>query len=261
MATRIGLIVIGDEILSGKRQDKHVSALIERLQVRGLKLAWVRILGDDRELLVSELKSSFATDDIVFCCGGIGSTPDDHTRQAVAQALGLPLHMHPQAKALIEERARDTNMPVTDIRLRMAEFAQGSEIIPNPYNKIAGFFIKRHYFVPGFPVMAHPMFEWVLDNCLTHLHFTQVEKSLAMRVFGTFEAMLTEDMEAIETEFPGVTVFSLPHVGDNTLPKHIELGVKATGLDFCVLLSPAFEALQARVVAKGAAFEVLSPKA
>lgn len=261
MGTRIGLIVVGDEILSGKRQDKHVGALIERLQVRGLKLAWVRILGDDRALLVSELRNSFASDDIVFCCGGIGSTPDDHTRQAAAEALNLPLHVHPQAQALIEERARDTNMPMTDIRLRMAEFAEGSDLIPNPYNKIAGFSIRRHYFVPGFPVMAHPMFEWVLDTQLKHLHFTQVEKSLAMRVFGTFEAMLTLDMEAIEAEFQGVTVFSLPHVGDNTLPKHIELGVKATGADHCALLEAAFAALQARVSAKGITFETLSPKA
>jgi molybdopterin-biosynthesis enzyme MoeA-like protein len=257
MATRIGLIVVGDEILSGKRQDKHVPALIEKLSARGMKLAWCRLLGDDRPLLVEELKRSFASEDIVFCCGGIGGTPDDHTRQAAAEALSLPLAIQPQARGFIEERARETGREVTDIMLRMAEFPQGAGIIPNPFNRIAGFSVEQHYFVPGFPVMAHPMFDWVLDTVLQHLHFTQLEKALAMRVFGAFEAMLTDDMEAVEAQFPGVTVFSLPHVGDNTLPRHIELGAKATGAA-ADLVEPAFDTLKARVLAKGAQFELLA---
>lgn len=257
MATRIGLIVIGDEILSGKRQDKHVAALIDKLSARGLKLSWCRLLGDDRPYLVEELRRTFSSGDIVFSCGGIGGTPDDHTRQAAAEALELPLAIHAQARGFIEERARETGREVTDIMLRMAEFPAGSEIIPNPFNRIAGFSIRNHYFVPGFPVMAHPMFDWVLDERLAHLHFTQLEKSIAMRVFRAYEAMLTEDMEAIEAQFPGVTVYSLPHVGDDTLARHIELGVKATGPGLAALVSPAFDALKARVLAKGAEIALL----
>ena len=258
MGTRIGLIVVGDEILSGRRQDKHVPVLIEKLTARGLKLAWCRMLGDDRPLLVDELKRTFASGDIVFSCGGIGGTPDDHTRQAAAEALGLPLHIHPQARGFIEERAKETGREVTDVILRMAEFPEGSDIIPNPYNRIAGFSIRNHYFVPGFPVMAHPMFDWVLDEKLKHLHFTQLEKALSMHVFGGYEALLTPDMEAVEAQFPGVTVFSLPHVGDDKLPRHIELGAKSTGSDAASKVDAAFAALQKRVLAHGLRYEVLA---
>lgn len=257
MATRIGLIVVGDEILSGRRQDGHVPALIRKLTDRGLKLSWCRLLGDDRPLLVDELKRSFASGDIVFSCGGIGGTPDDHTRQAAAEALGLPLAIHPQARGFIEERAREAQREVNDIILRMAEFPEGSDIIPNPFNRIAGFSIRNHYFVPGFPVMAHPMFDWVLDTHLRHLHFTQLEKVQSMHVFGGYEALLTPDMEAVEADCPGVTVFSLPHVGDDRLPKHIELGVKSTGPDADVRVAAAFEQLKSKVAARDLRYEVL----
>ena len=91
----IGLIIIGDEILSGKREDKHFAKVVELLGARGLQLSWARYLGDDRNRLTRALVDSFASDDVVFSCGGIGATPDDHTRQAAAAALGVSLALHP----------------------------------------------------------------------------------------------------------------------------------------------------------------------
>jgi len=99
---RIGALIIGDEILSGKRQDKHLSHLIAALAARGLRLAWARYEGDDRARLAAVLRDSFAHGDVVFSFGGVGATPDDHTRQAAAAALGLPLVRHPEAVAAIE---------------------------------------------------------------------------------------------------------------------------------------------------------------
>ena len=96
-----GLIIIGDEILSGKRQDKHFAKVRELLAERALKLAWVQYLPDDRSRLIAALRHSFAGDDIVFSCGGIGATPDDHTRQSAAAALDVPLLLHPQARDLV----------------------------------------------------------------------------------------------------------------------------------------------------------------
>jgi molybdopterin-biosynthesis enzyme MoeA-like protein len=98
----IGLIIIGDEILSGKRADKHFAKMIELLAVRGLQLAWAEYLGDEPARITSVLKRTLAGDDIVFCCGGIGATPDDHTRQCAAAALGVPLVLHPEAKTRIQ---------------------------------------------------------------------------------------------------------------------------------------------------------------
>ncbi|HVK95181.1 MAG TPA: molybdopterin-binding protein [Noviherbaspirillum sp.] len=237
----IGLIIIGDEILSGKRADKHFPKVVELLTARGLQLSWAEYAGDDRERITSVLRRTFASNDIVFCCGGIGATPDDHTRQCAAAALDVPLMLHPEAKLKIEERiadvARETGLtpdyavPENLHRLKMGEFPQGAAIIPNPYNKIPGFSICHgkggaHYFMPGFPVMAWPMIEWVLDTHYSHLFSRAPRLEKAVLVFEMAESTLTPLMEAIEVDFPLVKVFSLPSVGDATIRRHIELGVK-----------------------------------
>ncbi len=144
-----GLIIVGDEILSGKRADKHLPKVIELLAARGLRLDWAEYVGDDPARITAALRRALASGDVVFCTGGIGATPDDHTRQCAAAALGVPLALHPEAKALIEERmqdvAREKGEPYepdradNQHRLNMGVFPQGARIIPNPYNKIPGF--------------------------------------------------------------------------------------------------------------------------
>src|SRR5512141_3068412 len=130
----IGALIIGDEILSGKRQDKHLPHLIDTLRARGLTLSWARIEGDNRGRLTAVLRESFARGDIVFSFGGVGATPDDHTRQAAAGALGVGLVRHPDAVALLEQQFGAAAYPN---RVLMAEFPVGSEIIPNPVNRVA----------------------------------------------------------------------------------------------------------------------------
>ena len=152
----IGAIIVGDEILSGRRQDKHLSKLIELLAVRGLRLSWARYVGDDGERLTRALSESFAGRDLVFSFGGIGATPDDRTRQSAAAALQVELALHADAEREIRAQF---GSDVTPHRLQMGVFPVGSEIIPNPYNRIPGFSIANHFFVPGFPVMAWPMVE------------------------------------------------------------------------------------------------------
>lgn len=237
----IGLFIIGDEILSGKRQDKHLPKVIELLAQRGLALSWVRFLGDDRAALTAALRDTLASDHLVFSCGGIGATPDDHTRQAAAAALGAKLVLHPEAQALIEGRMRETAQaqglpfePDRDDhrqRLQMGVFPEGAEIIPNPYNRIPGFRCLGHggaqlHFVPGFPVMAWPMIEWVLDTHYPHWQQRHRTEERSVIVFGAIEAVLTPLMEAIEAAHPGVKVFSLPSVDHPEHGRHIELGVK-----------------------------------
>jgi molybdopterin-biosynthesis enzyme MoeA-like protein len=236
----IGLLVIGDEILSGKRADKHLPKVIELLAARGLQLAWARFVGDDPVRITAELGEAFASLDLVFSCGGIGATPDDHTRQCAAAALGVALELHPEAAALVVERMRDVareqGQPFDPERadnrhrLNMAVFPAGAEIIPNSYNKIAGFAVRSGpggvFFVPGFPVMAWPMIEWVLDTHFRHLHVALAVRERSVIVFGGMEAALTPLMEAVEREFAGVKVFSLPSVDHPELGRHIELGVK-----------------------------------
>jgi molybdopterin-biosynthesis enzyme MoeA-like protein len=232
----IGLIIIGDEILSGRRTDQHFPKMVQLLAARGLQLGWAEILGDDPARITATLKRTFASDDIVFCCGGIGATPDDHTRQAAADALGLPLRLHEQGKRNIEQRILQMGQEAgqtVDLhsaenlhRLKMAEFAEGAALIPNPYNNIAGFALRQHYFVPGFPVMAWPMIEWALDTHYAELFNREPRIERAVLVFETAESAITPLMVALEAQFPRVKVFSLPSVGDAHTRRHIELGVK-----------------------------------
>lgn len=222
-----GLIVIGDEILSGKRQDRHFARVREILAARGLRLAWAGYLGDDPARIAETLARTFAGDDIVFSTGGIGATPDDHTRAAAAQALGVPLLLHPEASELIAGRMRELGLPLNRERLAMGEFPHGAEIVPNPFNRIPGFSLRRHYFVPGFPAMAWPMIEWVLDTHYAHLFGSGIEAERALTACGLSEAALTPLMAEIEAKWPGVKVFSLPHMDEATrLAYRIELGVK-----------------------------------
>ncbi|GBU14907.1 damage-inducible protein [Polaromonas sp.] len=265
MTQHFGLIIIGDEILSGKRADKHLPKVIELLAQRGLSLSYVEYVGDDPARITATLARAFTaareSGDVVFSTGGIGATPDDHTRQCAALALGVELVLHPEAKALIEERMRDTAIeqgvvfePHRDDnlhRLNMGVFPVGAQIIPNPYNKIPGFscFVECEgkdgqrlggvHFVPGFPVMAWPMLEWVLDQHYAFLHQASPSIEKSVIVPGAIEAVLTPLMLAIEARFIDVKVFSLPSVDHPEFGRHIELGVKGAP----AAVEPAYAAL------------------
>ena len=218
-----GAFIIGDELLVGKRQDKHLPFLIEALAKRGLRLSWAHYLGDEPELITDALARSFASSDIVFSFGGIGATPDDHTRQCAAAALGVGLRLHPEAEREIRGRFGAETTPA---RLQMGEFPEGSNIIPNPFNRIPGFAFRGHHFVPGFPQMAWPMVEWVLDTKYRALFDRQKWSEASILVYEAGESQLIPAMEAVGKEFPGVKVFSLPSMGDDGSRRHVELGVR-----------------------------------
>jgi molybdopterin-biosynthesis enzyme MoeA-like protein len=236
MSRSFGLIVVGDEILSGKRIDKHMPKVIELLAARGLELGWAEYVGDVPVRITAALGRAFASGDIVFSTGGIGATPDDHTRQCAAAALGVPLALHPEAEALIRERMQDTareqgtvyepDRPDNVHRLNMGVFPLGANIIPNTYNKIPGFSIGDVHFVPGFPVMAWPMIESVLDGRYAGLFARGRAAEKSVIVYGAMEATLTPLMQAVERDHPGIKVFSLPSVDHPQHGRHIELGVK-----------------------------------
>ena len=235
-----GLIIIGDEILSGKRADKHLAQGIRILGERGLQVAYAHYVGDDPDRITATLSAAFASGDVVFSFGGIGATPDDHTRQCAARALGREMALHPEARDLIYERmqdiARENGQPYepdredNQHRLQMGVFPLGARIIPNPYNKIAGFTCQGGaggavHFVPGFPVMAWPMVEWVLDTHYRHCFHPGARLEKSVIVMGAMEATLTPLMVDIESRH-SVKVFSLPSVDHPEYGRHIELGVK-----------------------------------
>jgi len=231
MIPNIGIYIIGDEILSGKRQDKHLSKVIELLSARGLQLAWANYLGDIPEQITSSLKASMARGDIVFSFGGIGATPDDFTRQCAADAVGVPIERHAGAVVEIEAQYGENAYPK---RVLMADFPKGCDLIPNPVNRVAGFSMNQHYFVPGFPEMSHPMVEWVLETYYSHLFHKQdyIEKSILVMDAG--ESNLIDLMNAILAKYPSLKLFSLPKLDSR---RTIELGVKGAKNEVDLALS------------------------
>lgn len=217
---RIGLVLIGDELLSGKRQDAHLPWMIQALHARRLELGWVRMAGDDEDQLAELFSQTMATDDLVFSCGGIGATPDDRTRQAVARACGQPIERHPEGAALIEARYGEQAYPQ---RIHMAYFPAGAELIPNPVNQVSGFSVGHHHFVPGFPNMAHPMIEWVLDTKYGQLSPAEGAVEYGLRVHHVPESELVGLLQNLLDAHPGLRVSSLP---DSNNRRYVELSVR-----------------------------------
>ncbi|NJD23943.1 MAG: competence/damage-inducible protein A [Betaproteobacteria bacterium] len=247
MTRPFGLIVIGDEILSGKRQDKHFARVAELFGQRGLRLSWVEYLGDDRERLTATFQRTMAAGDVVFSCGGIGNTPDDHTRQAVAAALGVGLELHPEAYE--ELKIRFAGEEITDQRRLLVTFPAGVRMIPNPFNRIAGFMANDHYFVPGFPQMAHPMIEWALDTFHRDDFLPvagSVEKAFLLTGPSAYESALLDLMERIVADYPSLRLFSLPSLAGKER-RHLELGVEGTP----ALVDRAMAEIRAEVERRG----------
>ncbi|MBF0192880.1 MAG: competence/damage-inducible protein A [Magnetococcales bacterium] len=239
-----GLMVIGDEILSGRRQDAHLTHVIGRLRERGLELAWARFVGDDAAALIRHFTQTLAEGRPVFCFGGIGSTPDDRTRQCLAKAAGVPLIRHPDAVREIEARFGDAAWP---IRVLMADWPQGSEMVPSPVNRIPGFHFRDHFALPGFPELAWPMLDWVLEH-----HFPpsrSPERLRCLRIDGVGESRVVLPMRRVVERFPQVRCASLPRLGADA---HILLSVRGRGLD----VDAAFDGLGAELTADGIVWRV-----
>ncbi|MDI6746029.1 MAG: molybdopterin-binding protein [Rhodocyclaceae bacterium] len=248
-----GAIIIGDEIMRGKRQDKHFARLIEIFAApeRGLRLSWAQYLGDERPRLVEVLRRTLAAGDVVFCFGGIGVTPDDHTRQAAALAAGVPLELNADAEREIRARMAEIGQPVTPARLELGTVPRGSRIIPNPFNRIPGFSLGDHHFLPGFPQMSWPMAEWVLDTYYRDDFGQLSEAEAAILVWEGLEGVMLDLMHQVEADFSGISVFSLPTLGSESVRHHVELGVRGTPAQ----VAPAIAVLRSGVIALGYACE------
>lgn len=241
-----GAIIIGDEILSGKRVDRHFEKIVSLLAERGLRLSWAEYLGDERSRIAAALKRTFESGDVVFSFGGIGNTPDDQTRQAAAEALGVELVLHPDAEREIRARFGDD---VNDVRLLLGTFPRGVDIVPNPFNRIAGFCVRDHYFLPGFPQMAHPMAAWALDTFYPYLFnlSPKIDKAFLLTGPTAYESALLDLMESIVADYPTLRLFSLPSVGSDGVRRHLELGVEGEE----VLVDQAMEVIRQEVERRG----------
>ena len=152
------LVVIGDEILSGRTQDKNVAQLASWLNVQGIRLAEVRVVPDVESAIVEAVNALRARNDYLFTTGGIGPTHDDITVDAIAAALGVPVVVHPEARAVLE-RYYETRGGLTEARLRMARVPDGAELIPNRISGAPGIRWGNLFILAGVPHITAGMLD------------------------------------------------------------------------------------------------------
>ena len=154
-----GLVIIGDEILSGRTHDKNIAQIASWLQVQGIRLAEVRVVPDVMERIVEAVNALREGNDYLFTTGGIGPTHDDITVDAVAQALGVNVVVHPQARAILEKYYADKPGGLTDERLRMARVPEGADLIPNRMSGAPGIKIGNVHLMAGVPHITAGMLD------------------------------------------------------------------------------------------------------
>lgn len=207
---------------------------------RQQELAYVQVLPDEPDLLRLQIAWAIARPEPFVCCGGIGGTPDDHTRQCVAAATEVPLVAHPEGVAILHRRfGPDANRG----RMCMVDFPEGADLIPNPVNEIPGFSFRSGHFVPGFPNMAEPMIAWVLD-----VYYATGAETVAhsLHLPSGREGDLHDLMEDFVAAHPEVGFSSLPRYAEGV--PSIVLGVKGEAVPAAAALADLKRRLDDRSV-------------
>jgi molybdenum cofactor synthesis domain-containing protein len=203
------LVVIGDEILSGRTQDKNVAQAAAWLNDQGIRLAEVRIVPDDSGRIGEAVNALRAVHDYVFTTGGIGPTHDDITIDAIAAAFGVPVVLHPQAQAILEDYYRGRPGGLTDARLRMARVPEGAELIPNPSSGAPGVRMGNVYIMAGVPNIAGSMLAALTGKLEGGRPIVSV--TVGARAPESDVADLLRETEAAH---PGVAIGSYPFIKD-----------------------------------------------
>ena len=202
MATRVGIVILGDEVLKGEIREANLAYMIPLLAEWGAETALCAILPDDIHVVVRHLRRFREEVDLLVLTGGIGPTPDDITREAVAEVAGVPLIVHPEAKAALEARPYKGANP--EYRMLMAQVPQGATLIPNPLSPAPGFYIDRMAIFPGVPRMLQAMFEWVRPMVSGRRRSRVILYSMAPE--SSYAGIMKEAM----TAFPDIGIGSYP---------------------------------------------------
>lgn len=198
------VIIIGNEILSGRTQDTNTPWIAEKLNERGITLSEARVIPDIKSKIAGTVNAMRAEFDYIFTTGGIGPTHDDITAESIAEAFGVPLETHPDAYKVLEAHYGAADL--TPARLRMALIPAGARLIPNPVSAAPGFIIENVHVMAGVPRIMQAM----LDNVLNNLEGGEPLLSNTITCEMP-ESELADDMTALQEKFPDVLIGSYPH--------------------------------------------------
>ena len=203
------LAVIGDEILSGRTQDKNIAQVATWLNQQGIRLAEVRVVPDDPRRIADAVNALRNAHDYLFTTGGIGPTHDDITVDSIAAAFGVPVVVHPQARRILEDYYAGRGIELTEARLRMARVPQGAELIANPSSGAPGVKIDNVYILAGVPQIAASMLE-ALSGAL------EGGRPMVSVTVGAFsaESDVADLLRETEAAHAGVAIGSYPFFKD-----------------------------------------------
>jgi molybdenum cofactor synthesis domain-containing protein len=241
-----GLLVIGDEILSGRTQDRNVAQVATWLNVQGIRLAEVRVVGDDLSHIGAAVNALRGSYDYLFTTGGIGPTHDDITVDAIAAALGVDVVVHPKARAALEAYY-ESRGGITEARLRMARVPDGAELIDNPMSGAPGIRLGNIFILAGVPYIAGLMLE-ALSGQL------EGGKPLLSVTIGCWapESEVADVLREAEAANPGCQIGSYPFFREGKVGANFVIrGVEAASIQACRAdLAARLEAAGRKVVAE-----------
>jgi len=236
------IIVIGDEILSGRTKDRNIGWLAEQLNAQGIQLREARIIPDVRDVIIDTVKAMSAAYDLVFTSGGIGPTHDDITTECIASAFGRKVIRHPEAEARLIAHYENTDIEFNAARQKMADIPEGAALIDNPLSAAPGFILGNVHVFAGVPSILQAMFEGLRDNLPGGVAMTRLTVQCAIG-----EGSIATVMESVQAAHQGVSIGSYPWFK----PGRFGTAAVVSGLDPDVTHAAA-EALAAGVRAIGA---------
>jgi molybdenum cofactor synthesis domain-containing protein len=213
-----GLLVIGDEILSGRTKDVNIGATADFCTDLGIELKEVRVVSDETDEIVAAINALRARYTYVFTTGGIGPTHDDITADAVAKAFGVALPINAQAREMLESRWRQTGTEVNEARLRMARIPEGADLIVNSVSAAPGFRIGNVHVMAGVPVIMRAMLEALVPTLRGGKKVMSVTVKAALG-----EGTVGGPLGALQDQYPDVKMGSYPQMGHDRIMTELVL--------------------------------------
>jgi molybdenum cofactor synthesis domain-containing protein len=239
-----GIVVIGDEILSGRTRDINVQQIADFLAPLGIGLKEVRIVSDDQDAIVEAVQALSSRCDYVFTTGGIGPTHDDITADAVAAAFGRSIDVRDDAREILEHWYAKTKTEITPARLRMARIPEGAVLVENPVTGAPGFQIENVFVLAGVPKIARGM----LEDIAPRLTRGKVTHSVTVRHENAREGDLAEALGQLQIDYPAVSLGSYPwfqEAEDGSITRGVALVARGTDEGVLQTIERALQALAA----------------
>ena len=242
------IIVIGDEILSGRTKDKNIGWLADQLNALGIQLCEARVIADKKQIIINTVQTLSNAFDLVLTSGGIGPTHDDITTDAMAAAFNVPVIRHPEAERRLIAHYKNTDLEFNEARQKMADIPDTATLIDNPLSAAPGFIIGNVYVLPGVPTILQAMFEGVKGKLPGGIVMTRITVQCS-----TGEGNIATILADVEARHHGVSIGSYPYMK----PGHFGTAVVVSGLDVEVTTEAA-KMVERGVRAFGADAEIVN---